>query len=196
MFRALVLPLALLLSLAGCTPALQEAPTESPSPVVTEPAPAVTEAEVPAAPALSIPNSCIDLVPLATVRAQFSPGFESIGMVPGWGDPEAGDFVNRGGITCLWGIPNSGAAALTVYVAPRATSTDEEQITAWSAAGYSECPTFLDGCFYEALSFDGVDVRIIHALVGGFEMRVEAGSAPLDPLLVAARAAATSMGYV
>lgn len=85
---------------------------------------------------------------------------------------------------------------MTVYVAERATATDQQQVDAWIAAGYVDCAPFLDACYYEDVLNELGEYWIVHALVEGYEMRVHATSTALDPLLVVARAAATSMGHV
>jgi hypothetical protein len=194
--RTIIAPLALLLALAGCVPAPAPSPEESPTPSVVSPAPSATASESPAAPALEIPSNCADLVPLATIRAQFASSFEPIAFTPGWISPTTQDFIDRGGLVCLWGIPQSDAGALTAYVAERATATDEQQIDAWQAAGYLECPPFLDACFYESETFEFGEFWTVHTLVEGFEMNIQAISMSIDPLLVIARAMATSMGYL
>lgn len=196
MIRANVIPLALLLTLTGCVPTPEPPPEGSPGPSVTAPTPSPTVSASPAAPALKLPGSCAELVPLATVHAEFAPSFESIDLLPGWGGPVAQDFASRGGLVCVWGIPNSDAGALNLYVAERATATDEQQVDTWRSAGYSECPPFLDACYYQFESNEVGEFWTVHVLVEGYEMSIQATAETINPLLVAARAAATTMGYV
>lgn len=195
MLRAVVASLAMVLALAGCAAEPADAPEVSPSPAASTPAPSASPSES-VAPALRIPGTCEDLVPLATIHSQFAASFEPIAYSPGVEDPDATSFVARGGLTCLWGIPNSDAGAVTVFAARRSTATDEQQVQSWRSAGYSECPPFLDACFYADTTDEIGEYWTVHALVGGIELRVQATSTSLDPLLVVARAAATSMGYV
>lgn len=194
--RAVVVPVAIVFVLASCAP---EPLIPAPSPSASESAPAPeaspTPTPTPTEPALALPGDCTSLVPLATIRSEVSPNFVHIVTGPGYGGPDAQDFAARGGLTCTWGIPQSGAAA-TVFAAERATATDAEQVAAWVAAGYSECLPFLDACYYEEVSNDYGEYKTVFALVGGFELQVQSPSASVDSLMTVARAAATSMGYV
>lgn len=193
--RAVIVPLAMVLALAGCTAVPADVAVVSPSPAASTPAPVASPSES-AAPALRLPATCADLVPLATIHSQFAASFEPIPYSPGVEDLDATSFVARGGLTCLWGIPQSDAGAITVYAARRSTATDEQQAQSWRSAGYSECPPFLDACFFVDTTNEIGENWTVHALVGGIELRIQATSTSLDPLLVVARAAATSMGYV
>lgn len=192
---AILVPAVLILLLAGCAPE-PVAPTSSmtPNPSVTAtgtPKPT----ETPAASTLTIPDDCSELVPLSIVKEQFDPGFQSIFITANDGDPAAQDFASRNGLTCLWGIPNSDAGFLKVYVAERDSATDKEQVAEWKTAGYKECPKFLDACFVEEEMNEIGHVWTAHVLVDGFEMHIHATAASLDPLLVVARSAASNMGY-
>lgn len=194
--RYLALPAIIALPLTGCItvnlPEPGSSGTPSPSSVASStPEPSSTPV------ALAIPSSCTDLVPLATIREQFWPSFEYIPIDAGWGGPETIEFRNRGGLICLWGIPQSDAGSVSVYVAPLDVP-DATKLAGWQSAGYSECPPFLDGCYWEQIFFEevGATYTTIHVLVGGFEMRVEAVGDSINPLMETARAAATGMGYV
>lgn len=188
-----VVPFIVVFALVGCAP---EAPVATPDPTVSPSAeqpsssPSAPEHEA----TVSLPGECETLVPLSIVHSDFSDNFESIAMDAASGDPVAQSFRDRNGLTCLWGIPNSDAG-VTLFVGERATSTDAEQVSQWSAAGYAECSAFLDACFHES----GVDEvgawQLLHALVDGYEIRVHGSSATLDPLLSLARTAATNMGH-
>lgn len=198
--RAVVLPVTIALLLTGCAP---EPLTPAPSPSVSEPSPEATtdpttsptSSPSPTEVSLALPADCPSLVPLATIKSEFSPSFVHIVTGPDYGGPDAQDFAARGGLTCTWGIPQSGSSA-AVYAAERATATDAEQVAAWVAAGYSECLPFLDACYHEEVSADFGEYRTLFVLVGGFELRVQASTGSVDPLMTVARAAATSIGYI
>ncbi len=192
-FRAAVVPLAVVLAISGCVPQADE-PARSPSPAAPTPSESVSES--PAALELRLPGSCDALVPLATIRAQFEVSFEPIALHSLSEYEGAQDFAARGGITCLWGIPNSDGGTVTAFAAARATDTDEQQVDAWRSAGLSECPPFLDACFFEQVVFEEGEYWTAHVLVKGIELWIQGSSRSLDPLLVVARAVATSMGYV
>ncbi|MBB5632301.1 hypothetical protein BKA04_000524 [Cryobacterium mesophilum] len=195
--RALIVPLAVVFALAGCVGPVEPSPPPSiGAGASAEPSASGSASASPGGMRLTLPGDCSGLVPLDTIHSAFSPQFEPIEIAPGTGDPSAQDFIARDGLVCLWGIPNSDAGSVTVFVAPRATASDEQQVDAWRSAGYSECPPFLDACYYEDVHDEVGEYWTVHALVEGFELRVQATSTSLDPLLVVARAAATSMGYV
>ncbi len=189
--RALAVLAALAISLTGCRPG-PEAPSAGPEPS-TE-----ASASPSASPALviAIPGSCEELVPIGVVHEQFAPDFESIPATLVDGGPVAQDFRSRGGLTCVWGIPNSDAGFVSLFVAERATATDAEQVGLWQVEGYPECPPFLDACHYEQVVDDFGEYWNAFILVEGFELRLQATTSSLDPMLVVARAASTSMGYV
>lgn len=192
--RYLSLLALIALPLSGCitinvpTPPVSESPTPSDTPVAS-PGPT-------GPPVLTLPASCTDLVPLSLVREQFWPSFEYIPVEPGWGGPEVAEYQERGGLVCLWGIPQSDAGSVWVFVAPLYDPMSSK-LAEWQAAGLSECPPFLDGCYWEQVDYEEYGVfSEVHAVVSGFELRVQGMSESIDPLMVVARAAATSMGYV
>lgn len=194
--RVLILSAVLTFAVSGCAPEpLIPAPSPSADgPGATgEPAPAASLS--PTEPSLALPADCTLLVPLAVIQTEVSPHFVHIVTGPDYGGPDAQDFLARGGLACTWGIPQSGAMA-NVYVAERATASDAAQVALWVAAGYSECLTFLDECYYEEVSADFGEYKTLFVLVDGFEIRVQSSTAPVHSLMVIARAAATSMGYV
>ncbi len=182
------------LPLSGCItinvpePPVSQSPTPSTTPIASP--------EPSSAPVLALPASCTDLVPLSLVREQFWPTFEYIPTDSSWGGPEVAEFLGRGGITCLWGIPQSDAGSVWVLIAPLAGPMPSK-LAEWQGLGLSECPPFLDGCYWEQVDYEGNGIyTTIHVLVNGYEMRIEAMGNSIDPLMVTARAAATSMGYV
>lgn len=194
--RVLAVSAVLGIVLTGCVqvtvlPGASSEPSSSPSS-----SPSVSPSSTPDALVLVIPGSCDNLVALSVVHAQFATSFEPLPLMVVDGDPVAQDFVARGGLTCAWGIPNSDAGFVSVFVAERATASDADLVGQWQAAGYSECPPFLDACYSEVEINEIGQYWTAHVLVEGFEIRVMAASTSLDPLLVMARAAATSMGYV
>ncbi|MEO6941453.1 MAG: hypothetical protein ABI238_07565 [Terrimesophilobacter sp.] len=194
--RAVVVPLAVVFALAGCVPEAAHAPISSPSPSASVIIPSASPNPSATVSPLTLPEDCSVLVSLTTIHTQFSSGFVPIYLAADLGDDTIQSFASRNGLTCLWGIPNSDAGYVKVFAAVRATATDDLQIAAWRSAGYLECPPFLDACFYEDVTNEIGEVWTVHALVEGFELRVEATSVSLDPLLAVARDAATSMGYV
>ncbi len=191
--RALVVPVALILTLAGCAPE-PVVPSSTPTPSVTTPSPTPTAS--PSGSKLTLPEDCEILVPINVIHAQFSEQFESIYFAADLGGSSAQSFAARNGLTCLWGIPQSDAGSVTVFAAERATSTDAQQVSKWQTAGYTECPSFLDACYYEDVTNEIGEMWTVHALVDGIELQVQATSTSIDPLLVVAREAATNMGYV
>jgi hypothetical protein len=192
-FRAVAVPVLLLLVLSGCAP---EPVPASPSPSPSTPAPSIEPSASPTGSRLVLPEDCDELVPLEVIHEQFSPAFEPIFLIADSGDADAQSFAARNGITCLWGIPNSDAGFVTVYAAVRGTDTDEQQVTAWRDAGFAECPPFLDACYFEDVADEIGEVWTAHVLVEGYELRVQATSNSLGPLLVVAREASTNMGYL
>lgn len=198
-FRAVVVPAAVMLALAGgalagCAPEATPAPSASASANIQNPS--TSPSPSPTAKQLVLPEDCDVLVPLATVHSEFSAEFESIFIAADLGDADTQSFAARNGLTCLWGIPNSDAGFVSVYAAVRATASDELQVAKWTARAYSECPPFLDACYFEDVKNEIGEVWTVHALVEGFELRIQATSVSIDPLLVVAREAATNMGYV
>lgn len=186
----------LAVALTGCAPG-PAGPSASPGPSSSaSSSPSATPSATPDAAALVIPGDCESLIPITVVHAQFASSFESIPSTLMSGDPVAQDFLARGGLTCVWGIPNSDAGFVSVFVADRGAGTDDVLVGQWQAAGLSECPPFLDACYYEQVLDDVGEYWNIHVLVEGFEMRLQGTTSSLDPLLGMARAASTSMGYV
>ena len=181
-----------MVALAGCgTP---QAPTSTPTGGASEPTPGTTPTPSPSVNTVALPSECDSLVRTSVVREQFGENFELIAL-PSPSSPDAQVFADRGGLTCLWGIPQS-EASITVFAAQRATGTDEEQVKLWQAAGYSECPPFLDACFVDVVNNELGEYRTVHVLVAGFELQVQAGTDGIDPLLIIAREAANNMGYL
>lgn len=157
-------------------------------------APSATPTAAPAVDELVLPGDCASLVPTAVIQNEFGPNWVAINYAPHAEDFAGQDFVARGGLVCLWGIPNSGAG-VTVYVAERATATDLEQVTEWVSEGLMDCSPFLDACFSKITETE-VDTMVeVHVLVEGFEMRIQGSASSIDPLLVFAQEAATNMGY-
>jgi hypothetical protein len=192
-FRAIVVPAVLIFALAGCAP---EPIVSSPSPSPSESTPSASPSETPAGSQLTLPDDCDVLVPISVIHDEFYSGFESIYFAADLGDASAQSFAARNGLTCLWGIPQSDAGFITVFAAERGMDTDEEQAAAWKSAGYTECPPFLDVCYFEESTEETGEVWTAHVLVDGFELQIQASSTSLDPLLAVAREAATSMGYL
>ncbi len=190
--RLALIPLALVLALAGCTPAAP--PADPPAgPGDSSPSKPADPSTDPAA--LKLPTSCDALVPLATIREQLGDAFVAQALDLSTADPEATDFAERGGLTCLWVIPNSGAG-LMVFVAERAAPSDEFLTNQWTDLGMTECPPFLDACYWQDDSGETGGYYTVRTLVEGFEMRISGSADGIDPLMVIARAAATSLGYV
>ncbi|MBX3104654.1 MAG: hypothetical protein KF867_06735 [Cryobacterium sp.] len=186
--------------LTACTPVLPVLPpgasTSTPSPSSAS-TPSVSATPTAEPIVLALPADCFGLVPISVIHEQFWPNFEAIPIGPGGFGPEADAFAARGGITCLWGIPQSDAGGVTVFIAP-IDATPAAKVSSWQSAGYTECPPFLDACYYEQVYFEEVGGTYTtgHILVEGFEMRIEGSTESLDAILNVARAAATSMGYV
>lgn len=180
--------------LTGCGGGAPEpAPSSSP---VDEPSSTPSEAPSEGPRVLTIPGSCDELVSIDDIHSIFGPAFVPIPYERGTGDPELDAFVDRGGISCIWGIPDSDAGAFALSAAPRATADDATQIAAWVAEGLSECPAFLDACFYEGIEDQVGTYHRAHVLVEGFELRAFATTTALDPLLQGIRAATDSMGHL
>lgn len=190
---ALVVGVALVaVGLAGCAPEAPPSPSPSPTVEPTEspsPSPTVEPA------AVSIPESCGELLSIDWVQAQYGADMVEIEITEGMGSEDVTEYRDRGGLACMWGLPAS-EFGVTVFVAPRATATDEEQVALWEAAGYSLGPDFLDATYFEHIADDFGDHMTVWTLVEGFELKAQtAGSTP-DPLLVILREATENMGYV
>lgn len=191
--RALVVPAVLMLALAGCAPE-PVVPTTTPVPTFSTPTPTPTASA--AGSQLALPEDCDVLVPIAFIHSQFHESFTSMYFAADLGGSAAQSFAARDGLTCLWGIPDSDAGYVTVFAAERGTETDAQQVAQWRAAGYSECPPFMDECYFEETTDEIGEVWTVHVLVDGFELQVQATASSMDLLLVTAREAATNMGYV
>src|SRR5690606_26288253 len=119
---------------------------------------------------VAIPDTCEELVPIEWVHAQYGSDFEAIPITDGLGSGDVEDFRSRGGLACMWGLPAS-EFGVTVFVAPRATSTDAEQIAIWETAGYRPGPDFPDATYYEHVVGGCADHMTVWTLVEGFAPR-------------------------
>ena len=193
--RYLPLLVALVLPLAGCVTITVPPAPASPSPS-SSPAASATPEPSPT-PVLAIPASCADLVPLDVIHTQYSTNFELIDTSAGWGGPVADEFTSRGGIVCVWGIPNSDAGAAVVYLAPLDVSAAAKEAS-WQAAGYTPCPTAAGVCYSKQEHFDELDATFttVYEIFADYEIQVEANAVTLDQLLITAKAAMVSTGYV
>ncbi len=192
--HAIVIPAVLIFALAGCAPEPGASPPLAPSASPTA-TPSPTSTPSPSGTSLVLPFGCDELVPTDVIHTQFSSSFESIYFAADLGDDAAQSFASRLGLTCLWGIPQSDAGFVKVFAAERDTDTDEQQVAIWRSAGYTDCSPFLDACYVEDVLEEGGEVWTVHALVGGFELRVFATSTSIEPLLATAREAAKNMGH-
>lgn len=181
------------LVLVGCTPAeLTEPPAETPTSTPTvEPSATPTVSPV----VVSIPDSCDELIPIDWVHSQYGTDFEAIPITDGIGSGDVEEFRARGGLACMWGLPAS-EYGITVFVAPRATATDAEQVALWEAAGHSAGPDFLDATYYEHIVDDFGHHMSVWALVEGFELKAQSPIETIDPMLIVLREATENMGYV
>lgn len=181
-------------ALAGCSPSEPAGPSPEPS---SSPTAAPTSSPSPTAgpAAVSIPDSCGELVPIEWIHAQYGNDFEEIPITSGMGSADVEDFRSRGGLACMWGLPAS-EFGVTIFVAPRATSSDAEQVAEWEAAGYTLGPDFLDATYYQHAVDDFGDHMTVWTLVEGFELKAQAGISTVDPLLIILREATENMGYV
>lgn len=181
-------------ALAGCTPSEPAEP--SPEPTASSTSEPTTSPSATAEPvAVSIPDTCGELVPIEWIHAQYGSDFEEIPITSGMGSEDVEEFRSRGGLACMWGLPAS-EFGVTIFVAPRATSSDAEQVAQWEAAGYTLGPDFLDATYYEHIVDDFGDHMTVWTLVEGFELKAQAGIPEVDPLLIILREATENMGYV
>ena len=194
-FRSAFIPALLALTLTGCGTVQAPTPSPVPSSSASTPTSSAAPAASPAANALVLPGDCVSLVPTSVVQGEFGTNWVPISYTPQAEDVVGRDFAARGGLVCLWGIPNSGAG-MTVLVAERATATDQEQVAEWASAGLTECSPFLDACFSRVFETEVDMMAELRVLVEGFEIRIQGSSSTIDPLRVLAREAATNMGYV
>lgn len=191
---ALVLSVAVAsFAMVGCSPGVPVEPSPEPSIVAPTGAP-------PSTPPLelvevSIPPSCGALIPIEWVHGEYGPDFEEIPIADGMGSEDVTQFRDRGGLACMWGLPAS-EYGITVFVAPRATATDADQVALWEAAGYSLGPDFLDATYYEHVVDDFGDHMTVWTLVEGFELKAHSPASSVDPLLIILREATENMGYV
>lgn len=181
------------LVLVGCSPS---EPTEGPEPTAAPTStPEPTTAPSPTADAVSIPETCEQLIPIEWMQSQYGADFEAIPITEGMGSADVEDFRLRGGLACMWGLPAS-EYGITVFVAPRATATDADQVAQWEAAGYTLGPDFLDATYYELVVDDFGNHMTVWSLVEGFELKAHSPIDTVDPLLVVLREATENMGYV
>lgn len=181
------------LLLVGCGPSEPtDPPVETPS---STPTSSPSTSPSPSSAVVSIPDTCEDLIPLDWVHSQYGADFEAIPITDGMGSGDAEGFRARGGLACMWGLPAS-EYGITVFVAPRATATDAEQIALWQSAGYSLGPDFLDATYYELIIDDFGHHMTVWSLVEGFELKAHSPIETVDPLLVVLREASENMGYV
>lgn len=187
------------LALSGCAPG-EGAPPESESSPGTSSAPSTERTEKPddgdeGEPAsLVLPDNCSELVPIEWFQTELDSSFQEIPHDPSGGDPIAAEFTARGGLACLWGIPQSDAGVWLV-VAERAAASDAELVDEWRSAGLQECPPFLDACWFDAEETMLGDYVTVHALVEGYELRAEGFGDQPDPYMSLMRQATDSMGY-
>lgn len=194
-FPLMLVPVLALLALSACATGPEPPSSPAPGPSSSDPAQAPAQTAVPAVDDLVLPGDCASLVPAAVIQREFGARWVAISYTPHAEDVVSQDFAARGGLVCLWGIPNSGAG-VTVHVAERATATDLEQVGVWASEGLTDCSPFLDACFADVSeTMVGMTARL-HVLVDGFEIRVQGSASSIDPLRVFAREAADNMGYV
>ena len=191
--RAIVVPAVLILVLSGCAPE-PVVPSSTPTPSVTTPS--ATPTATPSVSSLALPEDCEAFVPLPVIHKQFSEQFESIYFAADLGDSSAQSFAARDGLTCAWGIPQSDAGYVLVFAAERETATDAQQVAKWQSAGYTDCSPFLDACYSQNIPSETGVTMAVHLLLKGFEVRIEATTTSLDPLMVVAGEVAKNMGYV
>lgn len=193
-FRALVIPAVLLVVLVGCTPEPDASPVASPSAHESAPSDAPSPTPTPTTAQLVIPGGCEALVAIEVVHSEFSPQFGPKAFVLHPEDEVGQSFADRNGLNCLWTIPRS-EAFVGMHVAVRGPDSDAEQIAQWQSASLTECPAFLDACFYEQEETMVGTMWTVYALVDGFELRATTSAGSLDPLLALTREAAANMGY-
>ncbi len=112
MRRALpLLPVALLLVLAGCTPNDAPTPTPPPSADAATPTPSASPSAEPAPPLDIKPATCENLLdPVTTERIAAEGGGSGLQIIPGWADKMQdegnllGRFVEFGGVSCAVGF--------------------------------------------------------------------------------------------
>lgn len=194
-----VKPVALMLgvvvasfALTGCTP---EEPSEPSSEATSSPTAVPTSTPSAEPVVVAIPETCEELVPISWIHAQYGSDIEAIPITEGLGSGDVEEYRSRGGLACMWGLPAS-EFGVTVFVAPRATATDAEQIAQWEAAGYTLGPDFLDATYYEHIVDDFGEHMTVWTLVEGFELKSQTPSSSVDPLLIILREATENMGYV
>lgn len=181
------------LLLVGCGPSEpMEPPVETPT---STPSSTPTASPTASPVVVAIPDSCDDLIPLSWVHSQYGTDFEAIPITDGMGSEDVENFRARGGLACMWGLPAS-EFGITVFVAPRATSTDAEQVALWQSAGYSLGPDFLDATYYEHIVDDFGHHMSVWTLVEGFELKAQSPIDTVDPILIILREATENMGYV
>ena len=182
-------------ALVGCSPGSGPEPEPSAEPSIVAPTGAPPSTPPLDLVEVSIPPSCGELVPIDWVHAQYGADIVEIPITDGMGSEDVTEFRDRGGLACMWGLPAS-EFGITVYVAPRATSSDAEQVALWEAAGYSLGPDFLDATYFEHIVDDFGDHMTVWTLVEGFELKAHSPVSSVDPLLIILREAAENMGYV
>lgn len=190
--RVLILPVVLMVALAGCAP--EAAAPVNPSPSASQQSPSAMPSDSPTVAPVAIPGDCETLVPLVVVHREFSSQFDPVAYVAHPEDLIGQSFADRNGLNCIWDIPRSEGFA-TVFVAERETVSDAAQIAAWRGAGFTECTSVLDACFSEEEETMVGTMQTVYALAGGFELRATTSAGSRDSLLALATEAATNMGY-
>ena len=113
--------------LVGC--AQQGAPEAGQSSAASvEPSPSETAA--PAVEAFTLPTACADILPASRLEQFVASGDVLLGGPDGlYGDEyllEPSPEQNAGGITCIWGPPDTEISSVTVSVAPLTADSREE----------------------------------------------------------------------
>lgn len=180
---------ALALTLVACSPEDEPAPSPEPQPTATEtPSPSPSEEPI----ELTIPRTCEELVDIDVVQAQFGSDFVAIEIDPM--HPLGAEYRTRGGIACVWGIPQSDAGVFLAVA--RADVSNEEQVAEWQAEGYTQGPDFLDETWVLNEDTELGPQVTVGVLVEGFELSASTSGTGPDSLLVLVRNATENMGYV
>ena len=137
-YRSLVLSSAVIVLVTGCA-AEKNAATPS-DPPTTAPTPSTTPSSTPEV--LGMPAVCADLLPTSRLDAFAGDGLVLLGGPDGlYGDDYLIDQTpeqEAGGITCIWGPPDTEISTVTVSIAPLDASSRASTIASLTEQGLNE----------------------------------------------------------
>ena len=137
-YRSLVVVAAIGILLTGCS-SEQNAATPSDSPTAT---PSESSTPTSAPELFTMPTVCADLLPKSRLDAFAGDGLVLLGGPDGlYGNEYLADTTPEqqvGGITCIWGPPDTEISSVTVSIAPLGVSSRASTISSLTDQGLNE----------------------------------------------------------